>query len=567
MGKIKLLSDEIINQIAAGEMVEKPASALKEIIENSIDADAGNVDIFLKSGGKEKIVVEDDGVGLSKDDLQMAVKRHATSKLAGTNLFDVRSYGFRGEALPSIASISEFTLESNGFGISIRYSEGAEIFPSTTSRGTRVTVENLFYKLPARLKFLKSDNAELAGCVNVIENFALTRSDVNFKLRSDEKELLLFQDDSLEARIAQVLGEDLFKKAIHFKESGESISVCGYLFHPMDNRHSQSFQRVFVNKRLVRDRTVSLAIKNAYRDLIPLGRFAAAVIFIEIDPFHVDVNVSPTKSEIRFRDEQYVLKFLTEVMKRHLMKFDRVAVDFDVSKIATMSEIKEQTQGRREVPFVNYVRREGTSGTVVNDHVKPIVQDVETPGFFGNPIAQIFDSYIITEVDDGILIVDQHAVHEKIKQNDIMDKLNSDNKQFIMKPEIMSLTNTQLGTAKQIVGYINNCGFNVEIVQSSMLISAIPSIVTVDEAIDFIKDVLDNYEKFEHVEIHDTIKQRIADVACHNSIQFGRRLSFSEMLEMIKQMERTKSVHQCNHHRPSFVKISKNQLKKMFDRN
>ncbi|MDR0942456.1 MAG: DNA mismatch repair endonuclease MutL [Holosporales bacterium] len=581
MAKIKLLSDEIINQIAAGEIVERPASALKEIVENAIDADAKNIDVFLMNGGKSKIVVEDDGFGLSKEDILMSVKRHATSKLNDSNLFSIASYGFRGEALPSIAAVSNFSIESNGFGVSVNFSDESDVYPSPVKNGTKVTVESLFDKIPARLKFLKSDSVELTNCASVVENFSLTRKDINFVLRTENKTILSFRNDSLEERASKILGSDLFERAVSFKESDETATASGYLFHPMDNRYSQSFQRTFVNGRIVKDKIISLSLRNAYRDLIPAGRFAAAIIFIEIDPFHIDVNVSPTKSEVRFRDSSYAQKFLTNAISKNLSRFDRHALDFDASKIASILDIKRQTQPsvKHEEPK-EYIVREGTSGLVVNNAssssrlsqakttIPQIVEEANKPGFFGEPIGQAFDSYIITEVEDGILIIDQHAVHEKITQYKIMKSLNPNNKQFMMKPEVIELTRSQLSVAKAIVGYINDCGFKAEILRDSAIIHAIPAVLNIDEAIAFIRDVLETYDETtaEDIKVIDVLKRKIADVACHNSIRFGRKLSREEMIEIIKQMENTPTIHQCNHHRPSFFKISKEQLEKTFER-
>jgi DNA mismatch repair protein MutL len=591
MSKIKLLSDDLINQIAAGEIVERPSSALKEVVENSIDAEAKNITIFLKNGGKTKLVVEDDGFGLSREDIEMAIKRHATSKLEDSNLFDISSYGFRGEALPSIASVSDFSLESNGFGINVIFSEKTDIFPSSVNSGTVVTIRNIFDKLPARLKFLKSDGVELTNCISVIENFALIRNKIGFTFRTDEETLLSFQNDSIEVRIEKIFGSDIAKKAIYFQECSDNLSMSGYLFHPIDNRYSQSFQKIFVNGRVVRDKVVASAIKNAYKDLIPTGRFAIAVIFIEIDPFHVDVNVSPTKSEIRFRDEAYVGKFITNAIRKNLAQFDKVFLDFSVERTMNSNEVHTLREARNNVVSQNSnfmdVASVACSTQIPNieQHLsvcefeksdnpavvalKPIQQEIvkeDHKSFLGIPVAQVFNSYIITEAEDGIVIIDQHAVHEKITQDKLIKDITKNNKQFLVKPEIVELQKTSLEVAKSIIEKINECGFVVEIIQSSLVISAIPTILNSSESVDFIKDIVENFDVGAEIDVIDKIKQKIANIACHNSIRFGQKLSRDEMFAMIKQMENVESIHQCNHHRPSFAKISKMQLKKMFER-
>lgn len=605
MSKIKLLSDDLINQIAAGEIVERPASALKELVENSIDANSKNIEIFLQNGGKSKLIIQDDGEGMSKSDLRMAIQRHATSKLHNDNLFDIRSYGFRGEALPSIASVSSFFIESQSFGINVDFSEESDIFPSSIENGTKVTVQNLFGKMPARLKFLKSDTVELTACLNFVENIALIRPDVNLSLRTDEKQILSFTSASLETRVSKILGSALFKKAIFFEEKEEYISVSGYLFHPLDNRYSQNFQRIFINGRVVRDKTVSLALKNAYKELVPAGRFAIAVIFIEIDPFHLDANISPTKSEVRFRDATSVQSFLTDSFRKNMHKFDMVSNEFELIRIAetrtfgkdfpsAKSKICQSFNPTSHITYFPKVAEEYstvcspksdficttpmTEGALALD-IKPeeitpkpventpiLKNEAIKSSIYGRPLAQIFNSYIITEVEDGILIIDQHAVHEKITQTKIIKNLTRDNRQYLLKPEIIALSDSELEVAKSVFVGLNDCGFVAEIIQNSVMLTAIPSILTLDEALQFVHDILASNEFVHNMEILDVIRKKIADKACHNSIRFGRKLSLDEMNEILKQMEETPSIHQCNHHRPSFIKISKSQLEKMVQR-
>ncbi|MDR1391427.1 MAG: DNA mismatch repair endonuclease MutL [Holosporales bacterium] len=583
MSRIKLLSDELINQIAAGEIVERPASALKEVVENAIDAEASIIDVFVQDGGKSKMVVQDDGLGLSKDDLSMAIQRHATSKLSNSNLFDIRSYGFRGEAIPSIAAISDFSIESNGFGLSVNFSEKSEIVPSQIENGTRVTIRDLFARIPARLKFLKSENTELTNCLTVMENFALTKPDVNFSLRNEEKNMLLFQNNSMDSRISTILGDSIFKQSVFFDEKDDSIRVFGYLFHPMDSSYSQQHQRIFVNNRFVKDKTISSSIRNAYKDLIPAGRFAIVVIFIEIDPFHIDINVSPTKSEIRFRDVASVRKFLTNAIRKNVSKFDRVIMDFKIPRISNFDDrINEK---KVAIPqgvsgHDNELRNspsEDDSMSLKKDFEEKVCEALissdlsviefsKSNHFFGEPIAQIFDSYILTRTEDGIMIIDQHAVHEKITQEKMIRNLKSDNKQFLLSPEIIELTNIEINVTKAILLPLEECGFSVDLIQSSLIISAIPSILNIEESIDFIKNVISENDFTENLKTIDFIKHKIADKACHNSIRFGRKLSHDEMISLIEQMEETTTIHQCNHHRPSFVELSKNQLEKMFRR-
>jgi DNA mismatch repair protein MutL len=579
LGKIRLLSDKIVNQIAAGEIVERPCAALKEIVENSIDANSKNIDMFLKCGGKAKIVVEDDGDGLLYDDLPMCIQRHATSKLSGMNLFEIRSYGFRGEALPSIAAVSNFSIESNGYGISVNYSDISDVFPSKITRGTTVTIENLFNQLPARLKFLKSDTSELSACISVIENFALINRGINFTLRTEDRSVLSFQSESIEDRIARVFGPEMFERSVSITESDGTISISGYLFHPIDSKYSQDFQRIFVNNRIVKDRIISGAIRNAYRDLIPSGRFAAAILFIEIDPFYVDVNVSPTKSEIRFRDVKYSQKMVTESIKKNLKEFDRIALgDSEIFAMKSPVDPSDTVLDSRVIDYLSdrndlkmSFRDDGhsiISKISFNEKIEMIpksFENLEEVNFFGTPVCQILDSYIITEKDDSIIVIDQHAVHEKITQVRILKDLEAGRKQYLITPGMIEIIDGQRENFTDHKDDLQNCGFEITICedQKSLVITAIPSVLDEETAIEFIKEIIETGEK---LCLQDAVRLKIADVACHNSIRCGRKMSIPEMVALIHQMEETESIHQCNHHRTSFIKITKSQIGKMFHR-
>jgi DNA mismatch repair protein MutL len=610
LGKIKLLSEEIINQIAAGEIVERPASALKEIVENSIDASSKNICVFLGNGGKSKMVVEDDGEGLSRDDLLLSVRRHATSKMHSSNLFDICSYGFRGEALSSIASVSTFSIESNGFGVSVNSSGISEIYPSPFSNGTRITVSNIFGSTPARLKFLKSDNAELSACLSVIENFVFVKKNVNFEVRSGNQLIMAFKEGALEDRISKVFGADLFARSIYFEEMDESISIKGYLFHPLDSKYSSSMQRIFVNDRIVRDKTVSLSLKNAYMDLVPNGKFAAAIIFIEIDPFHIDVNVSPTKSEIRFRNIGYVQKALTATFRRNLSKFDKIPLYSQINlgnnaldtRVKLSSLISSEVQRTHQLSSsAKYLDDNTCSPMITHGEHSPgssrdlsgssslsipldsshrpsknlslelsqnssnsLSQDLalvhseqkqfdscEAKNFFGTPICQIFDMYIIAEKDDSIVVIDQHAVHEKITQEKILNSLTKESKQYLMRPEIIELTASQQDFIMSVKSELESVGFSIDLVQSSLFISAIPSILPMDSVSFFMANILES-ENAELAPV-DLIKSSIANVACRSSIRAGRQLHLDEMKALLNEMERTESIHQCPHNRPSFT--------------
>lgn len=593
MGKIKLLSDDIINQIAAGEIVESPSSALKEIIENAIDANASTIDVFVKNGGKTKIVVEDNGEGMSQEDLKACILRHATSKLTGNNLFDINSYGFRGEALPSIASVSNFQIESNGFGLSVSFSEKSNLYESITTKGTRVCISDIFDKLPVRVKFLKSEAVELEKCIKVVEDFALTKNNISFTLNSEKGQLLSISDNSIEARVRKVYGNEQVDKAIYFEDSNEKISIKGYLFHPNHSKHSSSkAQRLFINNRSVKDKVVSISTKIGYRNIIDSKRYPLSLLFIDIDPFFIDVNVSPTKSEIKFRDEQGVQKFLINSITKQVEKFNKIALDFTIPNIIdpfpkklSGGEQQRVTIAPRYQPKKQSFIDTPVTAAIVRTSIeqkseeKNIIKEEQT--FFGSAVAQLFDNYIISvnnETSD-IFIIDQHAVHEKITLNRIEKNLNDGNIKYLIRPEIINISTQQADRLQQYKQILDNHGFKIDVVKSDnatsgsnalaletvMIINAIPGVMTNAEAINFIKDLSEDGEDI--CQLDEYFKERLGNVACHNSIRSGRKLSIIEMNELLRQMENNKEIFQCNHHRPSFLKISKKKLESMFERN
>lgn len=653
MSKIHILSDELISQIAAGEIIERPASIIKELIENAIDANSTKINVFIQDSGRTKIIVEDNGDGMNAEDLSLAIKRHATSKLDAENLMGITTYGFRGEALPSIASVSQLKIESNGLEISVNFSQENNIIKSNFENGTKITVSNLFDKLPARLKFLKSDNVELSHCISVIENFALTHPNIEFQARDDKKILCNFNENLLEERIKSIMGQDLFSRSIQILEENDIIKLEGYLFHPIDSKYSQSSQKIFINNRAVKDKIVSSAIRNAYKDIIPVGRFALCVIFITINPFYLDVNVSPTKSEIRFRDSNYIQKFISDAVKKNLNKFDRVSMTVDNSKLGFKDDGTyinnnqnnfdytklKPSNNKMQLHDISYDNNH-TNDTIQNQrkfsdiNINKIIGDIQSnnqdvtkkqqnigsfnidkeicniqssnqdinyiaqnqqnisnnngtnsininevincnefeeinninDNFFGEPIGQFLDTYIICKTQNELVIIDQHAVHEKIKMENIKSNLDKNNKQYLINPIELNLSNKQLYIAMNIINKLNEFGFVLNINEKKLVIEAIPNILSDINIEPFFYDVLEDDLNINEINIDDCIRMKIATSACHNSIRGGRKLSMQEMKATIHEMYKTFSIHQCNHNRPSFIKITLQQLNKIFER-
>ena len=548
LNKIKILSSEIVNQIAAGEVVEGPSAVLKELVENSIDAGAKNIDVFLKCGGKEKIVITDDGEGFaSVEDLKLSLVRHATSKLNGSNLFDITSYGFRGEAIPSIAAVSDFSIESIGTKITNNTTE-----PSAITHGTRICVENIFKNIPVRIKFLKSDNYEKHKCIGVIENFSITRYDIAFILRDNEKTILNLQAASFEERVKNVYGNEVFKNAVYFDEQNDIARIYGFLFHPIHGNLSASAgQKLFINNRIVKNKIVQIAARIAYRNIINASRYPCILLCMEIDPFYVDVNVSPTKSEVRFRDEKGMQNFVVDVFEKHVKKFESVVLDLPLQinkpSTSTQSRVVDHKYSFKTTPLYN-------TEAVAHD-ITPVYSTK-----FGRAICQLFDTYVIScnDATGDVFIIDQHAVYEKIALNKLLVGCDAKNIQYLTTP--IKLKNHK--TSKNTIEIFEKFGFHFDVKLSKL--TAIPSYMTTDEALTLINDIINADDNLLYSEQY--IKHRLATIACHNSVRAGKKLSLLEMNDMLKQMQENENIYQCNHNRPSFFKLSKNDLDKMFER-
>ncbi len=560
LNKIKLLSSDIINQIAAGEVVEGPSAALKELIENSIDAYAKNIEIFIKSGGKSKIVVTDDGHGFdSVDDLKMSLVRHATSKLEGNNLFDITSYGFRGEAIPAIAAVSDFSIESISTKVTNNTVESSPI-----NNGARVCVENIFKNIPVRMKFLKSDNSEKNKCINIVENFSITRHDIAFIMKEDNKTILNLPATSFAERIKNIYGDDIFKNALYFDENNEIARIYGFLFHPIHSNLSASAgQRLFVNNRIVKNKILPIAARTAYRNIVNSSRYPCVLLCIEVDPFYVDVNVSPTKSEVRFRDEIGMQNFVISVFEKYVQKFNSVILDFPLQS----SENKANTTYKNNLNYTHNIKQQvrqivGNSAMYrynTESVAKNIIQE-STNTKFGRAVCQLFDTYVISCNDETgeVFVIDQHAVYEKIALNNLLAECKTNNIQFLTKPIKLTNSNKQ----NNYFSIFEKFGFRFN--TETMEVTAIPAYMQTDEALIFINDILNSDDNLLHSEQY--IKSRLATIACHNSVRAGRKLSLFEMNDMLQQMENNDTIYQCNHNRPSFFKLSKNDLDKMFER-
>jgi len=576
---IRLLPPEVINRIAAGEVVERPASALKELVENSLDAGAGQVSIRLLAGGLEQIEVADDGSGMLPDAMRLAMERHATSKLPEDAIDRVTSFGFRGEALPSIASVSRFILESrvrgsDGWRIELDHGDRLGEGPAALPPGTRIRIQGLFDKVPARRKFLRSPRSEYAACLDVVKRLAMARSDVGFTLDNDGRRILSLQPTDAPTRVAELLTHELDRHGVGIDCVRDGVRLTGVVSLPTFNRGMADQQYLFVNSRPVKDRLLVGALRAAYRDLIARDRHPIAALFLEIPLEEVDVNVHPAKTEVRFRDPAAVRGLIIGGLRQALDEESRRSAAREQAAAPVMwtssasyalepnlrsgiAAVREEQQAFEPVTFVPHARAERA--------VEPV------PSYpLGVARGQVAATYIVAEAEDGLVIVDQHAAHERL----VLERMRaareggSISRQSLLIPEVVELDEPDCDRLDTAAGELSDMGLEIErFGPTAMLVRAVPAALGKTDAKALLSDLaseiaelggpLSLKEKLDHV---------AATIACHGSVRAGRILSVAEMNALLREMEVTPRSGQCNHGRPTWVKLGHSEIEKLFGR-
>ncbi len=614
--KILKLSQILINQIAAGEVVERPASVLKELVENSIDAGAKNIEISIAEGGKAFLCVKDDGCGIHKDELNLALERHATSKLELGNLFDINTFGFRGEALASISSIARvilkssyledcaYAIESNENGISAVFPIGENI------RGTKIEVSDLFYATPARLKFLKSTATEADACYETFINFALCYPNISFKYIDNGRLKSEYKATSRLERIKDVLGEEFIENTRLIEKDTNKISLSTYLGVPNFNKSTSSHQRIYINGRFVKDKFISSIVRSAYKDVIPSGRFPVFIMFLSIDNALVDVNVHPAKTEVRFRNLDDLKTIIFSSIKQAIYEDIGNHSAFSLDKLGLSSILKRSTSINHDVinssdnkstkpfqcsqnpqqfldkHFNNLVPFKKIKQAVLCSDIKQIKSDEKTTCIcatenlenngeiskksvdLGNAIAQIDNKYIISKNEnEELIIVDQHAVCERMLLEKLLNRESLDSQQLLL-PEIVVLTASKVELLQSNKETLNNLGVYYEKISfDTICLRAIPSIFDINEPKEFILDIIDELCLRGNVDdFSEKIRYVFSTIACHNSIRAGKSLTKIEMDSILRQAESSRNIAQCCHGRPSYIKLSGNLLDKLFER-
>ena len=592
--EIRRLPENLINQIAAGEVVERPASALKELIENSIDANATQIDIVLDDGGKSLISVSDNGIGIEKNHIGLAVERHATSKLPTNNLNKINFLGFRGEALPSIAAVSQLNIQTksknsnDAWALDVAAGNFDEIYPSSRQIGTIISVKNLFYATPARLKFLKSSNLERSYCHQIVLKQALVNPLIGFRLQADGRELLNIKPEnerdtnkSFLNRIRNILGKNFADEAIKIKNSKAIknqgfAKINGFIGLPTLNKSNYSQQYLFINGRSIQDRNLSGAIRAAYRDTLPKGRFPVFCLYIEVPPEFIDVNVHPGKTEVRFEDNAIIRSLLVGSISREL----------NISFSQTTSEISKQAVEKFNI--YNQIKLKDNYGNnenfFSNNDLEPSIKPIkETDNFeeqqvidqnddfpLGVALAQFSKNYIISRNSEGIVIVDQHAAHERL----VLEKMKaarenkSLEKQILLLPEVINLAPTPLEMILENVELLSDIGFIIEPFGEGMIIvREVPALIGDADIKQIIIDLGDDLSSTGlPTSYHAKIDLILGNIACHRSVRSGRSLNENEMNQLLREMERTPNSGQCNHGRPTSISLSLKDIEKLFNR-
>ncbi|MDW3224092.1 MAG: DNA mismatch repair endonuclease MutL [Paracoccaceae bacterium] len=592
---IRQLDEGAVNRIAAGEVVERPASAIKELVENALDAGARCIAIDYSDGGKTLIRVTDDGCGMTKEDLPLALSRHATSKIDGSDLLNIHTFGFRGEALPSLGAVGRLTIASradgsDGFEISVDGGVSKALKPAALKTGTTVTLSDLFYATPARLKFLRTDRAEAQAISDVIKRLAMAEPFVEFVLRDvsgERKDREIFRAPSeqgdlfsaLHGRLSRVMGREFAENALAIDAQREGLHLTGYAALPTYSRGSAIAQYLFVNGRPVRDKLLIGALRGAYSDFLSRDRHPAAALFIDCDPALVDVNVHPAKSEVRFRDPGLVRGLIVSALKHSLAEAGHRASSTVAD--ATLGAMLPEAVGariyqmdRRPAPTMSSPSFQETApvwGRV--ESTKPLQgdKDDETPGYpLGTARGQVHENYIIAQTENGMIIVDQHAAHERLVYEKLKRQMSENGvaRQALLIPEIVELSVNDCARLIEIADQLEKFGLVIEPFGGSALaVRETPAILGQVDAKAIISDILD---ELSDQNCSNTLQVRIeailSRIACHGSIRSGRWMRAEEMNALLRDMEATPHSGQCNHGRPTYVELKLSDIERLFGR-
>lgn len=602
--RIRQLDEASINRIAAGEVVERPASAVKELVENALDAGARHVRVDISDGGKTLIRVIDDGCGMRPDDLPLALSRHATSKIDGSDLTNIQSFGFRGEALPSLGAVGRLSIISRASGF-----EGSQISvsggtlspskPAAFAQGTQIELRDLFYATPARLKFLRTDRAETQSILDVIKRLAMASPSVGFDVHdvSGGTSRALFKVlpetgdlfDALHRRLMQILGKEFAENAVAVQAERDGFTLSGYAALPTFSRGAAVMQYMFVNNRPVRDKLLIAALRAAYSDFLSRDRHPAAVLFVDCAPTLVDVNVHPAKSEVRFRQPGVLRGLIISALRHTLAEAGHRASSTVAASM--LGAARAETMPQQGFSY----QMDRPSGTVraanyqfhapqfseteavfarVNDiddtSTEPTPEKPQEHYPLGAARGQVHENYIIAQTRDGMVIVDQHAAHERLVYEKLKTQMQQSGvaSQALLIPEIINLSADDCGRLIGVRDTLDSLGLSIEpFGTGAIAVRSTPAILGDTDVKALVLDVLDELNDQEHTQsIKDKIDAVLSRVACHGSVRSGRRLRGEEMNALLREMETTPHSGQCNHGRPTYVELKLSDIERLFGR-
>ncbi|MBB3861002.1 DNA mismatch repair protein MutL [Novosphingobium hassiacum] len=594
MRVIRRLPETLINRIAAGEVVERPASALKELVENAIDAGSGQIHVRLSEGGLALIEVSDDGCGMDPAEIELALARHATSKLPDEAIEEVETLGFRGEALPSIASVARVTIESRPQGSADGWrrviDNGALVSegPAALPPGTRVRVEQLFEKIPARRKFLRSARSEWAASLDVVRRLAMARPDIGFTLEHDGRRALQVQpDDTLATRVAQLVARELAGNSVAVDLVRGEYHLTGVAGLPTYNRGVADHQYLFVNGRPVKDRLLIGAVRGAYADMLARDRHAVLALFLQVPGSEVDVNVHPAKTEVRFRDPQLVRGLVVSGLRHALSSGDRRSAQAPSASAMAAWQAEPVAPSPQGNIFAQQWRPEARvsdAGQAWRGYEQavmaplagraevasePVAASAQHP--LGVARGQVANTYIVAEAEDGLVIVDQHAAHERL----VLERLRAAGagqgasaSQALLLPEVVDLEEVACDRLQEAADKLAEFGLVLErFGPGAVLVRAIPAALGKGDPIQLVRDVADDLAQTgDALLLGEKLDLILATMACHGSVRAGRTLSVVEMNALLREMEVTPRSGQCNHGRPTWVKLAHGDIEKLFGR-
>lgn len=578
MSIIRILSEKLINQIAAGEVIERPASCVKELVENSIDAGASQITIEIKNSGTDYIKISDNGCGMSRDDAKLSLLRHATSKIHDEkDLWNIRTMGFRGEALASIAAVSKFYLRTKNTEGSIGteiYCEGGEtkvVQDCGMGTGTEIEISDLFFNTPARQRYLKKESTELEHIATLLNTIALANPEISFTLINNGKvSFKLPRSESLERRIADIFGSTTKEAMIPLFYGGTDFGMSGFIGKPVISRSGSKHQYIFVNKRPITHNLIAYKIKDAFRSLLMEGKNPVFIINISIDPTLIDVNVHPRKLEIRFEDQSRILAVIYESVKNALEKTSLMPKGFTESRRYMSDSFPkyDKDSGLAHVDGVAHGSALAFGRADIPQNQPSL--DIRSESSSLKAVTQVSNSYIVAQDENGLVLVDQHAAHERVRFFELLDQFNAKSKrvQPLLMPENLELAMDDLILLKNNLDVFEGLGFEIqEGPGNGVTLYSVPAVLSSEDIVEIVNGVLDDIRHSDAPKAKQGKSEMILHyMSCRSAIKFGQKLSIDEMDTLLSQLQKIDRPYTCPHGRPTMISLSFSELERMFGR-